>query len=126
MIRFARFAALAPLLAFSHPAAAHIALTSSVPAAKAVVAKPGRLVLTFSDKLVASKFKAELTMVSMPGMADHPPMKISAYTSQLSADGKAVTLLLKQALPAGGYVLKWWATGADAHPVTGELPFSVR
>jgi len=121
---FASFMGLA--LTFSAPALAHIALTKSAPAANATVAKPVRIALTFNEKPIVSQFKSELVMVSMPGMTDHPPMKISGHSSQMSADGKTVTLLLKQVLPVGGYVLKWRATGADGHQVTGEIPFSAR
>lgn len=108
------------------PSLAHTRLVSSTPAANATVAKPGKIVLTFSEKLVATFFKAELLMTSMPGMADHPPMKMTGYTTQMSADGKSVTLLLKRALPAGGFVLKWSAAGMDTHRMTGELPFNVK
>lgn len=122
MTRFLFLAA----LAITTPASAHLKLAASTPAANAKVAKPGKIVLAFSDKMVASSFKAELVMLSMPGMADHPPMKMSGYTTQMSADGKSVSLLIKRALPAGGYLLKWSVAGADAHPVSGEVPFTVR
>lgn len=122
MTRFLFLAA----LAIATPASAHLKLAASTPAANAKVAKPGKIVLTFSDKMVASSFKAELVMLSMPGMADHPPMKMSGYTTQMSADGKSVNLLLKRALPAGGYLLKWSVSGTDTHPVSGEVPFTVR
>jgi methionine-rich copper-binding protein CopC len=122
MIRFLFLAA----LAIATPASAHLKLAASIPAANAKVAKPGKIILTFSDKMVASSFKAELMMLSMPGMADHPPMKMSGYTTQMSADGKSVSLLLKHTLPAGGYALKWSVTGADTHRVAGELPFTVK
>lgn len=114
------------MLCAATPSLAHTRLVSSTPAANATVAKPGKIVLTFSEKLVATFFKAELLMTSMPGMADHPPMKMTGYTTQMSADGKSVTLLLKRALPAGGYVLKWSAAGLDTHRMTGELPFNVK
>lgn len=113
-------------LAMATPASAHLKLTSSAPAANARVAKPGKIVLTFSDTMVASSFKAELVMLTMPGMADHPPMKMSGYTIQMNTDGKSVNLLMKRALPAGGYLLKWSVTGTDKHPVSGEVPFTVK
>jgi len=108
------------------PSLAHTKLVASSPAANTTVAKPGKIILTFNEKLVPTVFKAELMMISMPGMADHPPMKMTGYTAQMSADGKSVTLLLKRALPAGGYVLKWSAAGLDTHRMTGELPFNVK
>ncbi|MBK9589781.1 MAG: copper resistance protein CopC [Sphingomonadales bacterium] len=121
-----RFLFPAAIVAIATPASAHLKLTASTPAANAKVAKPGRIILTFSDKMVASSFKAELVMITMPGMADHPPMKMSGYTTQMSGDGKSVNLLLKRALPPGGYLLKWSAAGTDTHPVSGEVPFTVR
>ena len=121
-----RFLFLAAIVAIATPASAHLKLTASTPAANAKVAKPGRIILTFSDKMVASSFKAELVMITMPGMADHPPMKMSGYTTQMSGDGKSVNLLLKRALPPGGYLPKWSAAGTDTHPVSGEVPFTVR
>jgi len=113
-------------LCVATPSVAHTKLVASTPAANATVAKPGKIVLTFSEKLVATFFKTELLMTSMPGMADHPPMKMAGYTTQMSPDGKSVTLLLKRALPTGGYVLKWSAAGLDTHRMTGELPFNVK
>jgi methionine-rich copper-binding protein CopC len=119
-------AALLVLLCTATPALAHTKLVASTPAANATIAKPGKIVLTFNERLVATFFKTELLMTSMPGMADHPPMKMTGYTTQMSVDGKSVTLLLKRALPAGGYVLKWSAAGMDTHRMTGELPFNVK
>ena len=113
-------------LCMASPSLAHVKLAASTPAVNAHVAKPGKIVLTFSDKVVATTFKTELMMVSMPGMADHPPMKMAGYSTQMSADGKSVTLLLRRALPTGGYVLKWTASGIDTHSVAGELPFNVK
>lgn len=113
-------------LSLATPSLAHTKLVASTPAAKATVAKPAKIVLTFNEKVMAPAFKSELMMTSMPGMTDHPPMKISTYTTQMSADGKSVTLLMKKTLPAGGYTLKWSAAGLDTHHVTGELPFSVK
>ena len=58
-------------------ALAHAKLVASTPAANAKVAKVTSIQLKFSEKLVASTVKAELVMTGMPGMADHPPMKIA-------------------------------------------------
>ncbi len=128
MAQFSRLSKAVILVALcvSNPALAHVKLAASTPAAKATVAKPGKIVLTFSGKVVATTVKTELAMVSMPGMADHPPMKMAGYTTQMSSDGKSVTLLMKRALPVGGYVLKWSAAGLDTHSVAGELPFNVK
>ena len=119
----------APLLAalaFAGTAQSHTKLVSSSPAASATVVKPSKIVLTFNEKLVAKFASATLTMTGMPGMADHAPMKVSGFTSAMSADGKTMTLLMKRALVAGTYNLKWAAAGADAHRMEGSFTFTVK
>lgn len=69
---------------------------------------------------------AELAMTGVPGMADHQPMKMTGFTSALSADGMTLTLLMKRALPTGSYELKWFAAGADAHRMEGSFAFTVK
>ena len=113
-------------LAFTGTANAHTKLVSSSPAANATVAKPSKIVLTFNEKIVAKFASTTLTMTGMPGMADHAPMKISGFTSVMSKDGKTVTLLMKRALVAGTYNLKWVAAGADAHRMEGSFTFTVK
>lgn len=105
---------------------AHISLVSSLPAANAVVVKPGKIILTFNEKLVAKFASATLTMTGMPGMVDHPPMKIAGFTSVLSKDSRTLTLLMKRTLVAGSYTLKWQAVGADAHRTEGSFAFTVK
>ena len=63
-------------LALSAGAQAHTRLVSSTPYANATVTKPGRVVLTFNERVVANFTGATLTMTSMPGMASHKPMQI--------------------------------------------------
>ena len=63
-------------------------------------------------------------MTGMPGMKDHPPMKM-AHTSQMGKDGKSMTLLLKKALVPGSYTVKWSAAGADSHRMGSEFSFKV-
>lgn len=119
----------APVLAglvFSATVQAHIKLVSSSPAANAAVVKPGKIILTFNEKLVAKFANATLTMTGMPGMTDHPPMKIAGFTSALSKDGKSLTLLMKRTLVAGTYTLKWAAAGEDAHRMEGSFAFTVK
>lgn len=124
-----RLAVAAPVLvalAFAGGAQAHTKLVSSSPAANAIVAKPGRVVLTFNEKVVANFTGATLTMTSMPGMAAHQPMAITGFTSAMSANGKTLTLTMRRALAAGTYQLKWHAAGADTHRMEGTLSFTVR
>ena len=61
----------------------------------------------------------------MPGMANHPPMKIP-FTSAIGKDGKSMTLALKRGLVPGTYSVKWSAAGTDAHRVAGEFGFTVK
>ena len=113
-------------LAFAAGAQAHTKLVSSSPSANAIVAKPGRVVLTFNERVVANFTGATLTMTSMPGMARHKPMAITGFTSAMSADGKTLTLTMRRALAAGTYQLKWHAAGTDTHRMQGTFTFTVK
>ncbi len=113
-------------LAFASPVFAHAKLVASTPTANAKVAKPGKIVLTFNEKLIAAFAKTEVVMTGMPGMANHAPMKVSGYTTKMSKDGKSMTLTMKRALVAGTYEVKWSAAGADAHRMEGKFGFTVK
>lgn len=106
------------------PAAAHPKLVSATPAANASVAKPTRIVLTFSETLVAPLSGIELTMTAMPGMADHPRMPIRGFTTKI--EGKTLTATLPRPLPAGTYELKWHVVAADQHRIENTYSFTVR
>lgn len=128
MSRF-RLAIMAPALlalAFAGSAQAHTKLVSSSPAANATVSKPGRLVLKFSERVIAKFTGVTLVMTAMPGMASHQPMPITGFTSAMSADGKTLTLTMRRALSPGTYQLKWYAAGADTHRREGTFSFTVR
>ena len=109
------------------PAAAfaHATVVSSTPAANSAVKSPGRITIGFSTPLKPGTAGAEIVMTAMPGMADHPPMVIKAFTNELADDGRTLVLKLKNPLPAGSYTLNFAATGADGHPVSGSLDFRV-
>ena len=68
---------------------------------------------------------AEIVMTAMPGMADHPPMVIKAFTNELADDGKSLVLKLKNPLPVGSYTVNWTATGMDGDPINGSIDFRV-
>jgi len=106
-------------------ALAHAKLVGSTPAANSAVAKVTTVTLKFSEKLIASTVKAELVMTGMPGMKDHPPMKIP-FTSAMGKDGKSMALQLKRALVPGTYKVKWSAAGADTHRMGSEFSFTVK
>jgi copper resistance protein C len=113
------------LLIMPASALAHAKLVSSTPAANATIAKATSINLQFNEKIIASTMKTELVMTAMPGMADHPPMKI-AFTSAMGKDGKSMTLILKRALVPGTYKVKWSAAGADTHRMGSEFSFTVK
>ena len=108
-------------------ALAHAKLLSSTPAANATVAKnkAKSITLVFNEKLMTATVKAELVMTGMPGMKDHPPMKI-AFTSMMGKDGKSMILMPKKALVPGTYKVSWSAAGADTHRMGSEFSFTVK
>lgn len=106
-------------------ASAHTRLISSTPTANATASKVTSITMRFNEKLISSTVKADVVMTGMPGMTDHPPMKMPA-TSSVGKDGKSVTLLLKRTLPAGTYKVSWAAAGADTHRMSGSFEFTVK
>lgn len=117
--------AAAALLVSPGAALAHAKLVASTPTANAKVAKATAIELKFNEKLIPATVKTELVMTGMPGMTDHPPMKI-AYSSAMGKDGKSMTLTPRRALVAGTYKVKWSAAGADTHRMGSEFSFSVK
>jgi hypothetical protein len=117
----------AALVAFALPAAAqaHATVTSSYPAPNAAVKAPGKITIGFSTPLKPGSAGAEIVMTAMPGMTDHPPMVIKAFTNELADDNKTLVLKLKNPLPVGSYTVRWGVTGADGHPITGSIDFRV-
>ena len=65
-------------------------------------------------------------MTGMPGMADHPPMMIKAFTIEADKDGRALTLKLRKPLVAGDYDVKWSVVSADGKPLSGRWSFTAR
>ncbi|HEX5535808.1 MAG TPA: copper homeostasis periplasmic binding protein CopC [Sphingobium sp.] len=116
--------ALSALLMLPSVAVAHPKLVSAAPAANAVVTKPTKITLAFSENLVAPLSGIDLTMTGMPGMANHDPMPIKGFTSKV--DGKTLTVTFPRALPAGTYLLQWHVVAADQHRIEGKHSFTVR
>ncbi|MEK6637430.1 MAG: copper resistance protein CopC [Pseudomonadota bacterium] len=123
---FVFIASLATATVFAAPARADVKLVKSNPAANAVVAKPTKIELTFSDKIVGSTAISQLVMMTMAGMTDHQPMLMREYSAQMSKDGKTMALLLRRPLPVGTYDLKYEVTGADKHKIKGVVSFGVK
>ena len=128
-MRTNRFALMAAALAsFAAPqlVSAHAKLVASTPAANATVARPAKIDLRFNEAVIGSTVSVQLAMTGMPGMANHAPMPITGFTSQLGKDRKSVSLKLRRPLAAGTYRVNWAAAGADTHRLTGTFNFTVR
>lgn len=109
-------------LALAGVAEAHPKLVSASPAANAVVARPARVELHFSEKLVPAFSNADLTMAAMPGMR---AMKI-ASTAALAADGRTLVVTPKSPLAHGRYTVAWRVVSADTHRIAGNHAFAVK
>lgn len=107
------------------PLLAHVKLTASTPAAGSAAKAPKVVTLTFSEKVNPAKASAAIIMTAMPGMKDHGEMAIRNFTPAWSADGKTLTLTLKNALPKGSYEVRWQAAAADGHAMSGKVAFDV-
>lgn len=117
----------AALMALSTVPAAHarVAISSAAPAANSSVSKVTSVSMQFSQPVSASSVKAELIMTAMPGMANHPPMKMQA-TSALARDGKKLTLTPRRVLVKGSYRVTWTATEVGGQTTTGHYSFHVK
>jgi len=107
------------------PAVAHPKLLSGSPAAGATVAKTGTVRLVFSERVDPRGSTATLVMTGMPGMANHPDMKMTGVTTAVSPDGKMLVVTSARPLPAGSYRIDWAVVGADTHRVTGTHAFTI-
>jgi len=122
MRRLSVLTAAAALVMFAGTANAHPKLVSASPAANATVAKPARIELHFSEKLMPAFSKADLTMAAMPGMA---AMKM-ASAAALSSDGRTLVITPKSPLPSGRYSVAWNVVSTDTHKVAGTYVFAVK
>ena len=71
------------LLGIAGAAQAHPKLLSASPAANATVAKPARITLRFSEKLMPKFSGADLVMTGHGG-TEHAPMKVTAAAAVIS------------------------------------------
>lgn len=110
------------------PAAAsteHVAVVSTTPAAGSKVSGPRTVTLTFNQALPPSEVGVAIVMTAMPGMANHGEMAIRNFTQGWSADGRTLTLSLRQPLRAGTYDVRWQAA-AHGHRMNGKVTFDVK
>lgn len=116
----AAIAVAAPPVAVAHPK-----LLSATPAANASAKAVSRVVLKFSERLTPKLSGATLTMTGMPGMANHPDMKMTGVSAAVGSDGTTIVLTSAKPLPAGTYRVDWHVVGADTHRITGTHSFKV-
>jgi methionine-rich copper-binding protein CopC len=112
------------LLGTASAAYAHPKLVSATPAPNATVAKPGRVELHFSERLMPKFSSADLIMTAHGGTA-HAPMKI-ASTTMVGADGRTLVVVPKSPIGAGRYSVAWHVVSADTHRVAGNYAFAVK
>lgn len=122
LIRFFAAAALAATFALS----AQAQLVRSSPATGASVRAVSQIDLAFATPVKAATAGAQIIMTAMPGMTDHPPMAIKAFTIVPGADGKALHLKLRKPLVPGDYTVNWSVAGADGKRLDGKFSFKVQ
>jgi len=106
-------------LAVATPLLAHAELERSSPAARATIAAPRTVSVTFDDALVRQFSKLELVMPA------HHNMPVTLRTT-FSRDGKTMIGTPQGALAKGDYRLDWTAATPDGHRETGHIPFKVK
>lgn len=109
------------LLGTASPASAHAALTGSSPAAGSVVSSaPGKVTLTFSEKLAMSDDSIRV-------LAPDGKRVDAGGLEDLSTGGtvKYGVPLPGGSLGEGTYTVAWKAVSADSHPISGAFTFSV-
>lgn len=124
MRRLSLLPAAAALVLFAGVTEAHPKLVSASPAPNAVVAKPARLELHFSERLMPKLSGADLMMIGMAGMK-HAPMKVAAAAA-VAADGRTLIVRPRAPLGAGRYSLAWHVVSADTHRIAGNYAFTVK
>lgn len=114
-------------LVLAMPAAAHLRVAASTPAAASTASKVKTVSVTFSDAFLPAMSGLEIVMTGMPGMAGHhPAMKMAGVKVAPSADRKTLIATAARPLPAGTYDVNWHVVGADNHRVTGKITFTAR
>lgn len=107
------------------PLLAHPSLVTATPSANATVAPTNRIDLVFNEKIMPANTRMQLMMTSMPGMANHAPMKMP-ISVMMGKDGRSVMVMMKKPLTTGSYELRWMASGDDKEVVSGKYAFQVK
>ncbi len=107
---------MAGVIAGAAPAQAHDELIASSPSpGQDVAAGPTEVSLTFSADV--------LTIGAAVIVADGSGRDWAV--DQPTVASGVVTVLLEDALPTGGYEIRWWVVSSDGHPISGIVPFTV-
>lgn len=123
--KFARLTLAAAAMLAATPLLAQLSLVTAKPAANALAAPTNRIDLGFNEKIMPANTRMQLMMTSMPGMANHAPMKIP-ISVMMGKDGKSVMVMMKKPLTSGEYELRWMASGDDNEVVSGKYAFKVK
>lgn len=103
---------------FASPAAAHNSLSSSTPAdGSALDVAPVELSMVFAKPVPLDTVSLE--MIDAGGTRSD----ITAFAHGPSGDTEVVATL--PALPPGEVTFRWKLVGADGHPITGRLSFTI-
>lgn len=120
-MRFLSIPIATALLMLAGAVEAHPKLVSASPAPNATVAKPARVELHFSERLMPAFSKADLAMVGANG---RPATKLASAAS-VAADGRTLVVTPKGQLRPGRYGVDWHVVSIDTHRVAGSYAFAV-
>jgi len=99
----------------SFQAAAHTRLTAATPADTAVMTgSPAEIVLEFNGKVRLLTVDVESSNAESVELGELPQTLQDRFS-----------LAAAKSLPPGEYTVSWRAVGADTHPVSGQIHFSV-
>ncbi len=107
-------AVLAAAAPFAGAAQAHAHLKASTPEQGSTVATPARIVLTFTEPLVA-----RFSTFALTGPAGAAAVRVHAEGAVLTGEPAAP-------LAPGPYTLHWSVTATDTHHSQGDVAFSVK
>lgn len=100
------------------PLSAHLRLVSSSPAAGSEMARPPEAVrLRFS--LPVQLPLSEIVLIGPAGPVPLGPLTLAAGSTDV------LQAPIPTDLPAGAYLVQWRVAGADGHPISGELSFTM-
>ncbi|WP_353226660.1 copper homeostasis periplasmic binding protein CopC [Novosphingobium sp.] len=106
-------------------AEAHPKLLRANPAANATVAGPTRVMLAFSERLIAPMSGGDIIATALASRGTTAAIKVAGVTSAVIG-GKSLMLTLKRPLAPGSYRLNWHVVSVDTHRVQGTFSFKVK